>query len=205
MARQAAEDGRIAVRNVRRSARDAMQKLDQIHTRLKSGALQAPPHEPGDQQPAGKPPQINTAVKQQTLITVNERLLAWPSDFTVNPKLVKPLERRRAVVRGHDRGDRRHVRRWRRDLQHPGGGLLIEFQHGQHRPPHHSAGVAAGHCHPTAGPDGGSRLERHVQRGGIRDSAAQLPVASQRIEYRRRHQCELRSHADRSQRHRFHL
>jgi 2-oxoglutarate dehydrogenase E1 component len=37
-------------------------------------------------------------VKPETLIAINERLLAWPSDFVPNPKLVKPLERRRAAI-----------------------------------------------------------------------------------------------------------
>jgi 2-oxoglutarate dehydrogenase E1 component len=97
-AKRLVSEGVITEADAQRLVDEMMRKLDEIHTRLKSGAVQPPSREPGDQRPAGKPPQINTAVKPQTLITVNERLLAWPSDFTPHPKLVKPLERRRAAL-----------------------------------------------------------------------------------------------------------
>jgi 2-oxoglutarate dehydrogenase E1 component len=97
-AKRLVSEGVITEADAQRLVDETMRKLDEIHTRLKSGTIQAPGHEPDDQRPAGKPPQINTAVKPQTLITVNERLLAWPSDFNVHPKLVKPLERRRAAL-----------------------------------------------------------------------------------------------------------
>ena len=82
----------------RRLAEATMRQLDSLHTGLKSGAPQAPTQETAEKGTAPKPKQISTAVKTETLITVNERLLAWPSDFAPNPKLVKPLERRRAAI-----------------------------------------------------------------------------------------------------------
>ncbi|MGQ0712523.1 MAG: 2-oxoglutarate dehydrogenase E1 component [Gemmatimonadaceae bacterium] len=97
-AKRLVSEGVITEAEAQRLTDEAMRKLDELHTRLKSGAAQPPRHEPGDQRSAAKPPAIKTAVKQQTLITVNERLLAWPSDFTPHPKLVKPLERRRAAL-----------------------------------------------------------------------------------------------------------
>jgi 2-oxoglutarate dehydrogenase E1 component len=82
----------------KRLADDMMRKLDALHTGLKTGAPQASAQESQEQGKAAKPRQISTAVKTETLITINERLLAWPSDFAPNPKLVKPLERRRAAI-----------------------------------------------------------------------------------------------------------
>ena len=82
----------------RRLAEATMRKLDAVHTGLKSGTPHAPTPETAEKGNAARPKQISTAVKTETLITVNERLLAWPSDFAPNPKLVKPLERRRAAV-----------------------------------------------------------------------------------------------------------
>src|SRR5687768_7817590 len=75
-----------------------MRKLDSIHTGLKSSAPQSPAQESQEKGKAPRPKQPNTAVKAETLIAVNERLLAWPSDFSPNPKLIKPLERRRAAI-----------------------------------------------------------------------------------------------------------
>jgi 2-oxoglutarate dehydrogenase E1 component len=91
-------EGVVTEDESRRLADEMMRKLDALHTGLKSGAPQTPPQDSEDRARAGKPKQVNTAVKAETLIAVNERLLAWPSDFAPNPKLVKPLERRRAAI-----------------------------------------------------------------------------------------------------------
>ena len=79
-------------------ADETMRTLDSIHTRLKATPPQAGSAEAGNPQSPRRAKAISTAVKPETLIAINERLLAWPSDFTPNPKLVKPLERRRAAI-----------------------------------------------------------------------------------------------------------
>jgi 2-oxoglutarate dehydrogenase E1 component len=90
-------EGVVTEDESKRVADEMMRKLDSIHTSLKGAAAQ-PVTPDADEQGRGKPKPINTAVKPETLILVNERLLAWPSDFAPNPKLIKPLERRRAAI-----------------------------------------------------------------------------------------------------------
>jgi 2-oxoglutarate dehydrogenase E1 component len=41
---------------------------------------------------------IDTSVKGETLVALNERMLTWPSDFKPLPKLAKQLERRRVAL-----------------------------------------------------------------------------------------------------------
>ncbi|MGQ0765806.1 MAG: 2-oxoglutarate dehydrogenase E1 component [Gemmatimonadota bacterium] len=43
-------------------------------------------------------PSVDTGVRRELLISLNERLLAWSEDFNVHPKLAKQLERRRDAV-----------------------------------------------------------------------------------------------------------
>ncbi len=91
-------EGIVTDEESKRLADEMMRKLDSIHTGLKSGGPQAPAQESEKTGRASRPRQLSTSVKAETLIAVNERLLAWPSDFVPNPKLVKPLERRRAAI-----------------------------------------------------------------------------------------------------------
>jgi 2-oxoglutarate dehydrogenase E1 component len=91
-------EGVVTDAEAKRLADEMMRTLDSIHTGLKSGGAQPVSQVSPDERRAGKPKQINTAVKPGTLIAINERLLAWPSNFTPNPKLIKPLERRRAAI-----------------------------------------------------------------------------------------------------------
>src|SRR5262249_22196596 len=64
----------------------------------------------GEEQPTGgyeldrsASPEVKTAVSSERLLTLNEELLRIPDGFTVHPKLVKQLERRRTAV-GPDGG-----------------------------------------------------------------------------------------------------
>ncbi|MEO6445576.1 MAG: 2-oxoglutarate dehydrogenase E1 component [Gemmatimonadaceae bacterium] len=43
-------------------------------------------------------PSVDTSVRAETLIALNERLLTWPSDFSPHPRLSKQLERRRDAM-----------------------------------------------------------------------------------------------------------
>ena len=44
------------------------------------------------------PAAVETAVARETLVGLNERLLAWPADFHPHPRLAKQLERRRDAL-----------------------------------------------------------------------------------------------------------
>ena len=57
--------------------------------------------------PSGR--DIETAVAVETLTAVNEQLLTWPQGFTVHPKLVKQLERRRGALTDPDGIDWGHA------------------------------------------------------------------------------------------------
>ena len=52
-------------------------------------------YEPGA---AAEPPVVETAVRAEQLVALNEQLLAWPSDFNAHPRLGKQLERRREAM-----------------------------------------------------------------------------------------------------------
>ena len=43
-------------------------------------------------------PVVETAVRAELLVAMNERLLTWPADFTPHPRLAKQLERRREAL-----------------------------------------------------------------------------------------------------------
>jgi 2-oxoglutarate dehydrogenase E1 component len=43
-------------------------------------------------------PLVDTAVRAETLVALNERLLAWPESHAVHPRLARQLERRREAV-----------------------------------------------------------------------------------------------------------
>jgi len=49
------------------------------------------------QTPTSLPP-IDTSVRAETLAALNERLLTWPDDFSVHPRLAKQLARRREAL-----------------------------------------------------------------------------------------------------------
>ncbi|MFP5353635.1 MAG: 2-oxoglutarate dehydrogenase E1 component [Gemmatimonadota bacterium] len=54
-------------------------------------------HEPLRPTPTSMPA-VDTSVRAETLVALNERLLTWPSDFTPHPRLAKQLERRREAL-----------------------------------------------------------------------------------------------------------
>jgi 2-oxoglutarate dehydrogenase E1 component len=97
-AKRLVTEGVVTETEAKQLADDTMRTLDSIHTGLKSGGAQPASKDSRDQPRSGKAKEITTTVKPETLMLINERLLAWPSDFTPNPKLIKPLERRRAAI-----------------------------------------------------------------------------------------------------------
>ena len=75
--------------------REIASKLEAIHGELKKGG-DAPDDE--SEKPAQAPAQIETGVRRDHLIALNERIGSWPESFNVHPRLAKQLERRRSAA-----------------------------------------------------------------------------------------------------------
>jgi 2-oxoglutarate dehydrogenase E1 component len=78
---------------------DVLAQLRAAHEHLRDsfGHTPAAPA-PGRVRPSGTGEVVETAIPGERLLTLNEQLLAVPEGFTVNPKLVRQLERRREAV-----------------------------------------------------------------------------------------------------------
>jgi 2-oxoglutarate decarboxylase len=75
------------------------QKLVGLQQAMKAAVAQ--PSGPGAGVPVGQQGPgvaVETALSAELLTALNEELLAWPAGFTVHPKLIKQLERRRQVL-----------------------------------------------------------------------------------------------------------
>jgi 2-oxoglutarate decarboxylase len=98
-------DGTLTQEDADAIGQEIWDDLARRHKELKEQLANA-----GDEQPTGgyeldrsPSPEVKTAVAPDRLKTLNEQLLHVPEGFTVHPKLVKQLERRRAAV-GPDGG-----------------------------------------------------------------------------------------------------
>ncbi len=108
-AEQLIAQGVITTQDVEGQKNDAWEELTRLHQQLKAQIRRAA--EVGQvEQPTGEyqldrtpSPQVRTAVSAQRLRTLNDELLRIPEGFTVHPKLVKQLERRREAL-GPDGG-----------------------------------------------------------------------------------------------------
>ncbi len=103
------EQGVVTREDVERRKDEVWDELTSLHQRLKSqiaDAAEAGEVEQGtgeyqlDRTPS---PEVKTAVSAERLISLNEELLRVPDGFTVHPKLVRQLERRRDAL-GADGG-----------------------------------------------------------------------------------------------------
>jgi 2-oxoglutarate dehydrogenase E1 component len=99
-------DGTITQEEADALAQEIWDDLSARHRELKEQLA----HAGGAEQPTGgyeldrsASPEVKTAVSADRLRTLNEELLRIPEGFTVHPKLVKQLERRRAAL-GPDGG-----------------------------------------------------------------------------------------------------
>ncbi len=90
--------GTIAVEEIEQLRQATYDRFVEIQTAFKAGmSKQKGKAEPvAEEVPAGR--DVETAVAVETLTALNEQLLAWPQGFTVHPKLVKQLERRRGAL-----------------------------------------------------------------------------------------------------------
>src|SRR3954464_9823746 len=95
------QEGTITQEESDALAQEIWDDLAQRHRELKEQLSDAG----GADQPTGgyeldrsASPEVKTAVSRERLETLNEELLRFPEGFTVHPKLVKQLERRRAAI-----------------------------------------------------------------------------------------------------------
>jgi 2-oxoglutarate dehydrogenase E1 component len=97
-------DGVVSQEEVDRQQQEVWDNLTTLHQRLKDRIAEAAERgevEQGtgeyqlDRSPS---PEVSTAVSEDRLISLNEELLRVPEGFTVHPKLVRQLERRRDAM-----------------------------------------------------------------------------------------------------------
>jgi 2-oxoglutarate decarboxylase len=108
-AEQLIAQGVVTKQDVEDQKNEAWDELTRLHQQLKAQIRHAA--EVGEvEQPTGEyqldrtpSPDVKTAVSSQRLLSLNDELLRTPEGFTVHPKLVKVLERRRDAV-GPDGG-----------------------------------------------------------------------------------------------------
>ncbi len=77
-------------------ATSAYQRLVEIQQAFKASTGRSTTPEIRKQVVAGQ--EVDTRVASELLTALNDQLLTWPADFTVNPKLAKQLERRRPAL-----------------------------------------------------------------------------------------------------------
>jgi 2-oxoglutarate dehydrogenase E1 component len=91
------ELGLVTEAEAERLLDDAQARLRAVHEELKA-SFASSARRKERRIGRGADAQIDTAVPAERLRELNERLLELPDGFTVHPKLVKPLERRRAAL-----------------------------------------------------------------------------------------------------------
>jgi 2-oxoglutarate dehydrogenase E1 component len=85
-------DGVVTDEDVRAMDKDFATALTKIHGAVKEADRQA--HPTGEFQ-AVTPKSVETAVRAETLMSLNEQLLHWPNDFSLHPTIQRTLPRRR--------------------------------------------------------------------------------------------------------------
>jgi 2-oxoglutarate dehydrogenase E1 component len=96
-ARRLIEEGLTTEESVAQLDQEIQARFQQVYDDLQAGRVH--PDDDRDEQPAGEAPEdVETAVKSETLIALNERLLAWPAGFQPLQKLARQLERRRTAL-----------------------------------------------------------------------------------------------------------
>ncbi|MCW3025324.1 MAG: 2-oxoglutarate dehydrogenase, subunit, partial [Solirubrobacterales bacterium] len=102
------EEGVVTQDEVDRQAQEVWDNLTLLHQRLKTKIAAASEHEAeehgtGEYQLDRSPsPEVDTAVPAAHLHELGEQLLRVPDGFTVHPKLVKQLDRRREALSSED-------------------------------------------------------------------------------------------------------
>ncbi len=176
-------DGVVSREEVDRLAQGVWDNLTLLHQRLKAKIAAAAEHgtaehSTGEYQLDRSPsPEVSTAVPAERLRELGEELLKVPDGFTVHPKLVKQLERRREAL-GEQGGARLGARR---------GARVRLAAHRGHTDPADRAGHRARHLQPA--PSGSARREDRTDRlpdpeparGARAAGAAQQPALGARV------------------------
>jgi 2-oxoglutarate dehydrogenase E1 component len=94
-----ASEGVVTEAEAAAAAERAYQRLVETQQAVKSATAprekpEVVPHTGG----GWTPPGVETALPADALVDLNAKLLAWPAGFTVHPKLVRQLERRREAI-----------------------------------------------------------------------------------------------------------
>src|SRR4029450_6534844 len=81
-------------------AREIWDELSRRHRELKNDLGQSDADQPtgGDELDRAPSPEVKTAVDADTVRKLNDALLAVPDGFTIHPKLLKQLARRRGTI-----------------------------------------------------------------------------------------------------------
>ncbi len=96
-ARALVQAGVITQEDADREAAEAYQRLVDIQQSFKSSMARPSPQEHSVRL-SGPGQEVDTALAPEFLVALNDQLLSWPEGFTVNSKLRKQLERRRAAL-----------------------------------------------------------------------------------------------------------
>jgi 2-oxoglutarate dehydrogenase E1 component len=93
-------EGVVTAEQVAAEDRDFAQELQSAYETMKRELAEAKPShdEGGDFEGAPPHPPIETAVRAERLVQLNEQLLTWPSDFTLHPTIQRTLPRRRDAL-----------------------------------------------------------------------------------------------------------
>ena len=92
-------EGVATAEDVDAAEREVAESLRAIHAAMPRDAAGAAAHgEPAEHAVPEFPPVIDTAVRADTLVAINEQLLRYPPDFSPHPRLAKQLERRRDAL-----------------------------------------------------------------------------------------------------------
>jgi multifunctional 2-oxoglutarate metabolism enzyme len=102
-------EGVVTQEEVERQAQEVWDNLTLLHQRLKTKIAEVAEHggkhSTGEYQLDRSPsPDVETAVPAERLRELGEQLLRVPEGFTVHPKLVKQLDRRREALRAEEPG-----------------------------------------------------------------------------------------------------
>jgi multifunctional 2-oxoglutarate metabolism enzyme len=100
-------EGVVSLEEVEKEGQEVLDNMTLLHQRLKTKIAEVAEH--GEEQVTGEyqldrspSPEVDTAVPEARLRELGEQLLRVPEGFTVHPKLVKQLERRREALADPD-------------------------------------------------------------------------------------------------------
>jgi len=88
-------EGVVTAEDVQAAEREVAQRLEAIYDEAKQAHTEEDDGDGAKTPPAAA---VETAVRAEQLVALNEQLLAWPTGFSAHPRLAKQLERRREAV-----------------------------------------------------------------------------------------------------------